>query len=132
MHVLHHFLRDDLRPPVLVPRVGDDGKEDFLRHRGEVFEGRVAEVSEDDLRVDVVGVEFDWRELEEAQRLLLELIRRVRRLRAGVEGGAGRSANDRERLKGPVLEDRPNFVTFVDRGDEKIKNNGRSLGDGPR
>jgi len=49
----------------------------------------------------------------------------------GVEGGAGRSANDRERLKGPVLEDRPNFVTFVDRGDEKIKN-GRSLGDGPR
>tara|TARA_B110000003_G_scaffold71394_1_gene72741 strand:+ start:585 stop:899 length:315 start_codon:yes stop_codon:yes gene_type:complete len=86
-----------------------------------VFQGGIAEVSEDDLRVDVVGVEFDWREFEEAQRLLLELIRRVRRLRVGVEGGGqGRSVNDRERLKGHVLEDCPNFVTFVDRGDEKI------------
>ena len=103
MHVLHHFLRDDLRPPVLVPRVGDDGKEDLLRHRGEVFERRVAEVPEDDFRVDVVGVELDGRELEEAQRLLLELIRRVRRLRVGVDGRAGRSANDRERLTRLVL-----------------------------
>jgi hypothetical protein len=106
---------------VLVPRVGDHRKENLLRHRGEVFQGGVAEISEDDLRVDVVGVEFDGRELEEAQRLLLELIRRVRRLCVGVEGGVGRSVNDRERLTRPVLEDRPNFVTFVDRGDEKIK-----------
>ena len=94
MHVLHHFFRNDLRPPVLVPRVGDDRQEDLLRHRGEVFERRVAEVPEDDFRVDVVGVEFDGRELEEAQRLLLELIRRVRRLCVGVEGRAGRSVND--------------------------------------
>ena len=96
VHVLHHLARDHLRPPVLVPRVRQHRQEDLLRDGGQMLERDVAEISEDDFRVDVIGVQLDGRELQEAQRLLLEPVRRVhglRRVRSRWDGGTGQEGS---------------------------------------
>ena len=96
VHVLHHLARDHLRPPVLVPRVRQHRQEDLLRDGGQMLERDVAKISEDDFRVDVIGVQLDGRELQEAQRLLLEPVRRVhglRRVRSRWDGGTGQEGS---------------------------------------